>query len=53
MSQIHGRFTDEQVKVLFQGYCQGQLRRTDLQDLLGSGGNIPYRSCQLMMHFDR
>ena len=31
MSQIHRRFTDEQVKVLFQGYCQGQLARIDLQ----------------------
>ena len=37
MSQIHRRFTDEQVKVLLQGYCQGQLARTDLQDLLGIG----------------
>jgi hypothetical protein len=37
MSQIHRRFTDEQVKVLFQGYCRGQLARTDLQDLLGIG----------------
>ena len=37
MSQIHKRFTDEQVKVLFQGYGQGQLARTDLQDLLGIG----------------
>ncbi|HUW15022.1 MAG TPA: hypothetical protein VM537_35215 [Anaerolineae bacterium] len=37
MSQIHRRFTDEQVKVLFQGYCQGQLARTDLQELLGIG----------------
>jgi hypothetical protein len=37
MSQIHKRFTDEQVKVLFQGYCQGQLARTDLQELLGIG----------------
>jgi hypothetical protein len=37
MSQIHKRFTDEQVKVLFQGYCQGQFARTDLQDLLGIG----------------
>jgi hypothetical protein len=37
MSQIHRRFTDEQVKVLFQGYCQGQLARVDLQDLLGIG----------------
>ena len=37
MSQIHRRFTDEQVKVLFQGYCQGQLARTELQELLGIG----------------
>ena len=37
MSQIHKRFTDEQVRVLFQGYCQGQLARTDLQELLGIG----------------
>jgi hypothetical protein len=37
MSQIHRRFTDEQVKVLFQGYCQGQLHRADLQELLGIG----------------
>ena len=37
MSQIHRRFTDEQVKVLFQGYCQGQFARIDLQELLGIG----------------
>jgi hypothetical protein len=37
MSQIHKRFTDEQVKVLFAGYCQGQLSRADLQELLGIG----------------
>ena len=37
MSHIHRRFTDEQVRVLFQGYCQGQLRRVDVQDLLGIG----------------
>ena len=37
MSHIHRRFTDEQVRLLFQGYCQGQLRRVDLQDLLGIG----------------
>jgi hypothetical protein len=35
MVQIHKRFTDEQVKVLFHGYCQGQLARVDLQELLG------------------
>jgi hypothetical protein len=37
MVQVHRRFTDEQVRVLFQGYCRGQFRRTDVQDLLGIG----------------
>ena len=37
MSHIHTRFTDDQVRVLFQAYCQGQLRRADLQELLGVG----------------
>jgi len=37
MSQLHKRFTDEQVRVLFQGYCQGQFSRSDLQELLGIG----------------
>jgi hypothetical protein len=37
MSQIHRRFTDEQVRVLFHGYCQGQLARRNVQELLGIG----------------
>jgi len=37
MSHIHRRFSDEQVRVLLQGYCQGQLERGDLQDLLQIG----------------
>jgi hypothetical protein len=37
MCQVHKRFTDEQIKVLLQGYDQGQLRRTDVQELLGVG----------------
>lgn len=37
MLQIHKRFTGEQVTLLFQGYCQGQLARTDLQELLDIG----------------
>ena len=37
MCQIHRRFTDEQVNVLFQGYCQGPLSRADVQELLGIG----------------
>ena len=37
MSQIHKRFTDEQVKVLFQGYCQGKMNRADIQAMLSIG----------------
>jgi hypothetical protein len=37
MSQIHKRFSDEQVRVLFQGYVQGQFARVHLQELLGIG----------------
>jgi hypothetical protein len=37
MSQLHRRFTDEQVKVLLQGYCQGKMTRADIQDMLGIG----------------
>jgi len=33
MDQLHKRFTDEQVKVLFQGYCQGLLRRDTVQEI--------------------
>ncbi len=35
MGQLHKRFTDEQVRVLFQGYLQGQLSRADLQEMMG------------------
>jgi hypothetical protein len=34
MTQVHKRFSDEQVKVLFQGYLQGQLTRAALEELL-------------------
>jgi hypothetical protein len=37
MDQLHRRFSDEQIKVLFGGYCQGLLSRTELQDMLGIG----------------
>lgn len=37
MSQIHKQFSDEQVRVLFQGYVQGQFTRADVQELLGIG----------------
>ncbi len=37
MSQLHKRFTDEQIKVLFQSYCQGQINRADLQEIINVG----------------
>ncbi len=37
MGQLHKRFTDEQVRVLFQGYVQGQLSRADLEEMMGIG----------------
>lgn len=37
MTQLHKRFTDDQVKVLLHGYCQGLLDRTEVQEILGIG----------------
>jgi hypothetical protein len=37
MQQLHKRFTNEQVNVLFRGYCQGVLARAEIQDVLGIG----------------
>lgn len=37
MTQVHKRFTAEQVKVLYQGYCQGNLSRPDIEEMLGIG----------------
>jgi transposase len=37
MTQVHKRFTVEQVKVLLQGYCQGHLTRLDIEEMLGIG----------------
>ena len=37
MTQVHKRFTVEQVKVLFQGYCQGHLSRPEVEEMLGIG----------------
>ena len=35
MEQIHRRFTSEQVKVLLHGYCQGMIRRAEVEEILG------------------
>jgi hypothetical protein len=37
MKQVHKRFTAEQVKVLLQGYCQGHITRSDIEEMLGIG----------------
>jgi hypothetical protein len=37
MSQIHKRYTDEQIKVLFQVYGQGKINRADIQEMLSIG----------------
>jgi hypothetical protein len=37
MGQLHKSFTDEQIKALLQAYCQGKMRRADIQDILGIG----------------
>jgi transposase len=37
MTQLHRRFTDDQVKVLLSGYCRGLLGRAEIQEILGIG----------------
>ena len=37
MSQIHKRFSDDQVRAFFQSYCQGSLTRVDIQEVLEIG----------------
>ena len=37
MEQLHKRFTDEQVKLLLQRYCEGVLDRTTVEEVLGVG----------------
>jgi hypothetical protein len=34
MDQIHKRFTNEQAKVLFQGYCQGTIKSSCVKETL-------------------
>jgi hypothetical protein len=37
MTHLHKRFTDDQVKVLLNGYCQGLLGRSEVQEMLEIG----------------
>ena len=37
MTQSHKQFTDDQVKMLLHGYCQGLLSRDEIQKMLCIG----------------
>jgi len=37
MTQLHKRFSDDQVRMLLKGYCQGLLERANIQEMLGIG----------------
>jgi hypothetical protein len=37
MTQLHKRFTDDQVKVLLQGYSQGTMSRAEVEEMLHIG----------------
>jgi hypothetical protein len=37
MAHLHKRFTDDQVRVLLRGYCQGLLERPEIQEMLVIG----------------
>jgi transposase len=37
MSQLHKRLTDDQVNILLQGYCEGKMRRIEVQEMLDVG----------------
>ena len=37
MVQLHKRFTDEQIQVLFRGYCQGTLSSAEVREMLSIG----------------
>jgi len=44
MEQLHKRFTDEQIAVMFQLYCQGVLTRVDAQEMLSIGKTLFFAS---------
>ena len=39
-TQLRSRFTDEQVRVLLPGCCQGSLARPEIQEMLGIGKTL-------------
>jgi hypothetical protein len=37
MTQLHKQFTEDQIKMLLNSYCQGLLARSEIQEILGIG----------------
>ena len=35
MTQLHKRFTDEQIQLLFKRYCEGQMSRIEIEEIIG------------------
>jgi len=35
MTQLHKRFTDEQIRLLFKRYCEGQMSRIEIEEIIG------------------
>jgi hypothetical protein len=35
MTQLHRRFTDEQIRLLFKRYCEGLMPRIEIQEIIG------------------
>jgi transposase len=37
MDQLHKRFTDDQIRLLYRRYCEGMMSRTEIEEILGIG----------------
>lgn len=37
MDQMHKRFTDDQIRLLYRRYCEGIMTRTEIEEILGVG----------------
>ena len=35
MTQLHKRFTDEQIRLLLKRYCEGQMSRMEIEEIIG------------------
>jgi transposase len=37
MDQLHKRFNDDQIRLLYQRYCEGMMSRTEIEEIIGVG----------------